>query len=68
MTGTDPRRCAKTRYRTRIDALIALARIQRRDNPKRSKTETRPYRCGRCHGWHLTSKPYRPRPPRNSAK
>lgn len=51
--------CQKWRYRTRVDALIALANIQGRDDPKRAKTERRAYRCERCRGWHLTSQ--RPR-------
>ena len=51
--------CTKRRYRTRVDALIALAAIQGRDDARRSKTESRAYRCPTCHGWHLTSR--RPR-------
>lgn len=43
------KRCpTKRRYRDRLDALIALARI-RRDG------ERRIYRCPLCRGWHLTS-------------
>ena len=61
MTDAARRGCAKVRYRNRVDALIALARIQFRDKPTRAKSETRVYRCERCYGYHLTSKPYRPR-------
>ena len=50
-------RCVKTRYRTRVDALMALASIQATDNPRRWKHERRVYECRRCRGWHLTSEP-----------
>lgn len=49
-------RCAKVRYRTELDAKIALANTQHRDNPKRAKTEKRAYWCHICHAYHLTSK------------
>lgn len=48
--------CTKHRHQTRVDALIALADIQRKDSPRRPKTENRAYRCPNCKGWHLTSK------------
>lgn len=48
--------CTKRRHRTRVDALIALAAIQGRDNSTRSKSERRAYKCPQCRGWHLTSK------------
>ncbi len=44
------RRCVKVRFRTELDAKIALAAVLRRD-----KGEKRIYRCPRCKGWHLTS-------------
>lgn len=50
--------CPKIRYRDRIAAELALARITNRDRSHRDKTETRTYRCPKCGGgWHLTSKP-----------
>src|SRR6478735_5334226 len=55
--GTGPARCTKWRYRSRVDALLALARIQYRDSSNRDKQEQRAYRCTRCFGWHLTSRP-----------
>ncbi|UGL61954.1 hypothetical protein SEA_EASTWEST_71 [Arthrobacter phage EastWest] len=42
------------RYATKLDALIELASIQRRDNPRRRKMEKRAYFCA-CGSWHLTS-------------
>lgn len=51
-----PARCTKRRYRSRVDALLALARIQYRDSSNRDKREQRAYRCSRCFGWHLTSR------------
>lgn len=51
--------CRKHRYSTRVEALIVLARIQRRDSPSRPKSEKRAYRCHRCRSWHLTSEELR---------
>ena len=47
--------CGKIRYRDRLAAKLALARIMRRDDASRPKSERRPYRCPACRGWHLTS-------------
>ena len=48
--------CGKRRYRSEIDAKIALTRIARTgDDSRRDKTPRRAYRCGTCKGWHLTS-------------
>ena len=44
----------KVRYRDRLGAEIALALLVREDHG-----EARVYRCPRCFGWHLTSKPSR---------
>lgn len=44
----------KRRWRTRLDAKIALADINRRDRQQRR--EQRAYRCPICNGWHLTSR------------
>lgn len=53
-------RCAKVRYLTRVDALLALSRTEHRartsPHPSASKRhECRTYHCYRCRGWHLTS-------------
>lgn len=50
--GTCP--TGKLRYRDRVAALLALGRIDDID-PRRG--EKRAYRCPRCRGWHLTSRP-----------
>ncbi len=49
-------KCAKRRFRSEVDALIVLARIQAADSPRREKTERRAYPCPKCCGWHLTSR------------
>lgn len=49
------RPCVKVRYRDRIAAQLALAKIERQDKAGRPKTESRIYRCERCGSWHLTS-------------
>jgi hypothetical protein len=55
-------RCRKRRFRTKVDAMLALARTQgaananARHGAKAAKrTESRHYRCPTCKGWHLTS-------------
>lgn len=50
------KRCATTgklRYRTEVDAMLALMSTGRREKTKRQ--ERRQYRCPHCNGWHLTS-------------
>jgi hypothetical protein len=47
----------KVRYRTRIDAKIALANTHRKAASTRE--ETRIYFCPNCRGQHLTSRPQR---------
>lgn len=49
------RACAKRRYRDRIAADLALAKIVRADRTDRPKTERRAYHCPRCNRYHLTS-------------
>lgn len=44
----------KVRFKDELAAKMELAKIQRRDNTARPKTEKRAYRCG--GHWHLTSK------------
>ncbi|GAA1807163.1 hypothetical protein GCM10009771_06530 [Nesterenkonia flava] len=53
------KRCGKARYRDRVAALIALARIRNSPRPPRAKEPCRAYPCPQCKGWHLTSKPRR---------
>jgi hypothetical protein len=45
--------CGKRRYATKLDAMIALADIQRKDRP--NAKECRPYPCPKGLGFHLTS-------------
>lgn len=45
--------CSKVRYRDRIAALLALAKLEHDDKP--GHDERRAYRCPKCRGWHLTS-------------
>ena len=51
MLGMKPKRCKKIRYKTEVDAKIALAFMP--DKPKRK--ECRAYQCPKCRGFHLTS-------------
>jgi hypothetical protein len=48
--------CQKTRYRDRIAALLALAKIKNVDKTTRPKQEARAYFCADCRAWHLTSR------------
>ncbi len=48
--------CRKRRYRSELDAKIALARVQ--VDPSRDRVERRAYLCW-CRRWHLTSQPKR---------
>lgn len=50
--------CSKIRYRDEIAAKLALINTRKNDS-KRPKDEKRPYKCEKCSGWHLTSKPER---------
>lgn len=45
----------KVRYRDRIAAQLALIKTGKKRHARRGKDEKRPYRCGACRGWHLTS-------------
>lgn len=49
--------CKKWGFRTRVDALVVLARIQRSNSSSRKKaaSEKRDYLCPQCNWWHLTS-------------
>lgn len=47
--------CRKRRYRTEVDAMMALVAVHR--DPKTPKVPVRWYSCGYCHGYHLTSQP-----------
>jgi hypothetical protein len=60
--GQGPRLCpSKRRFRTELDAKLALARVQQYadSEPNKQKAryrqESRAYRCPICRGWHLTS-------------
>lgn len=53
------RTCEKHKFKTELDAKIALMRIQSKDNPRRPKQEKRTYLCPDCEKWHLTSTPLR---------
>lgn len=50
--------CGKVRYRDRIAAELALAKIQHQGH-RQGKEEKRAYRCAGCRGWHLASNPSR---------
>lgn len=53
-----PRRtCGKRRYRDKVTAEIALAKIWARDTGRSEKMPRRAYECGLCDGYHLTSQP-----------
>lgn len=45
----------KVRYRTHLDARIALLRTTRNTDSRRAEDEKRAYPCPDCRGWHLTS-------------
>lgn len=45
--------CKKRRYRTELDAQLALVAIK--GHPLTPRIPGRVYRCGFCMGWHLTS-------------
>lgn len=51
-------RCVKIRYRDRIAAMFALAKLQAADEPTRGRIEQRAYYCKYCRGFHLTSAEY----------
>ena len=50
----------KRRYKDEASALVALERIQRTDDPRRTKTPQRAYFHEACAGWHLSSKSWSP--------
>jgi hypothetical protein len=48
--------CQKRRYRTSVDAMLALINIQdHRDIDNLDKHERSWYDCDKCGGFHLTS-------------
>ena len=53
------KKCNKVKYRTEVDAKIALAKVRWQDKPHRDSMEQRVYRCHICKKFHLTSKPLR---------
>lgn len=48
------KKCEKTRYASRQEAHDAIAAMARRFG---GFTFKRPYRCGTCRSYHITSKP-----------
>jgi hypothetical protein len=48
------RRCTKRRYATKRDAAAAIAKMAERYGGVVYK---KPYRCGKCRAWHITSTP-----------
>lgn len=51
----------KRRFRSKLDAQMALARIRGRTENESHDIPTRAYRCPHCKGWHLTSQPKDPK-------
>jgi hypothetical protein len=47
-------KCTKASYATRGNAELAIAAMASKFGPFTFK---RPYRCGRCRGYHITSTP-----------
>lgn len=47
--------CGKIRYRDEVAAKLAMAEINRLGDA--AKEIQRTYRCQKCRGFHLTSKP-----------
>jgi hypothetical protein len=54
-----PCKTGKQRFPDRVAALVSMADIRQRSH--RDVVPTRAYRCPFCKGWHLTSRPARPR-------
>ena len=52
-TVKEDSRCGKWRYRTELDARMAMAQIRDKDNPNRQSSECRVYFCGPCRAFHL---------------
>lgn len=48
--------CRKRKFPDLVAAKLALAKIQRKDKPRRPYTEKRAYKCPHCHAYHLTHK------------
>ena len=48
------RRCTKRRYATSAEAAAAIAAMAQRYGGVVFK---KPYRCGKCRAWHITSTP-----------
>ena len=56
--ASKPRPCTKVKFRDRISALLALARMDHARDAGPAPCRT--YRCPHCRTWHLTSQPQRP--------
>jgi len=50
------KRCTKRSYATRGDAQAAISSMVRRFGNVLFK---KPYRCGKCKAWHITSRPWK---------
>lgn len=51
----------KVKWRTELDARMALANIDYKMRASTKNKEQRPYRCPFCEYWHLTHQPLRER-------
>jgi hypothetical protein len=58
----------KVRYPTDIDAKMAISRIVLKNAELRDKIPQRAYYCHACKDWHITSKPFRPKPEPDEVK
>ena len=48
--------CHKHRYPSRVEALLVLAEVKKKDSTRRVKIEQRAYYHDPCRSWHLTSR------------
>jgi len=48
--------CGKRCYQSKVDALLVLATVTRRDSTRRARIERRAYYHHACRAWHLTSR------------
>ena len=48
--------CKKRKFKTKIDAMLALASARWSGQTHGNRNEVRVYKCPFCHKWHLTSK------------
>ena len=48
--------CKKRKFKTKIDAMLALASARWNGQTHGNRNEVRVYHCPICNAWHLTSK------------